>query len=161
MKENITKEKLTFDDAAYAQSVKEQEITYLETVRPGLKIAGIATCINIFMMLVGSTLLYVLDMSSPTLSNVMAIIWVCSIPVLTIYSYAKGGGIGTALKTWFTVIKWAWLVIFFPLDIIAVVLVIGYGGLAIILAPIVFVYINYRNHKKNLEAAEEYLKFCK
>lgn len=80
---------------------------------------------------------------------------------LAIPAYLVGGGIGKALKTACKITKIAWFLIpIFPADIICA---IGGFFISVILfffAPVVFVGLNYIQHKKTLEAAESYLAQC-
>lgn len=87
--------------------------------------------------------------------------WVGFSIILAIPAYLIGGGIGKALKAAWNITKIGWFLIpVFPADLL---LAIGFFFVSVFLflfIPIVFVGLNYVQHKKTLDTAKSYLAQC-
>lgn len=82
--------------------------------------------------------------------------------VATVVSYIIGGGILTAIKTFFGIIKWSWFLIpIFPIDIIFVILGAFVGLLALIFAPLLYVLINQIKTRREMTAYLDYVGYDK
>jgi hypothetical protein len=140
-------ETLEFDNAAFAQDVINESTQKLERVKKGLIISGVAT---------GFTLLSKIFETSS-----FAAIFIMLAFFGAIAAYIVGGGMKIALKTAVKLGKFGWFVCPFPVDIFTGILTIIFSMMAFMFFPVVFVYLNYRQHKKNIEAAEQYLGYCR
>ena len=82
--------------------------------------------------------------------------------IATVASYAIGGGILTAIKSFFGIIKWSWLLIpIFPIDLIFVILGGIVGLLALIFAPLLYVLINQIKTRREMNAYLDYVGYDK
>lgn len=139
-------EDMVFNDALYAASVRDECGKKLVKVKKGLIIAGIASVLSAIAFLFEGTTIGIL----------------CQLPafVCALISYIVGGGFGTAVKWALKVGQIGWLIVPFPIDIVTGVCGIIAAIVGFFFFPIVFVYLNYRQIKKNYDAAEQYLSYC-
>ena len=81
--------------------------------------------------------------------------------ILAIPAYLIGGGIGKALKVAWKITKFGWFMIpVFPADILFSVAFFFISIFFLLFVPVIFVGINYVQHKKTLDAAQSYLAQC-
>ncbi len=81
--------------------------------------------------------------------------------LLALLAYMVGGGIGKAIKAAAKITKFAWFIIpVFPADVLCAIGGFILSVYAFLFVPIVFVGLNYIQHRKTLEAAEAYLAEC-
>ena len=78
----------------------------------------------------------------------------------SIVSYSMGGGFGTALKIACKVATVGWFVFPFPICFLTGMCGMVFSMVAFFMLPILFVFCNYLQIKKDLHAAEEYLSYC-
>ena len=77
-----------------------------------------------------------------------------AIPVLSIMTYVKGGGLGTAIKTLGKVASWAWFLIpYFPIDIMVFVGIMVWGIMMFFYFPLFFVWRRKKHLEKELGEA--------
>lgn len=80
---------------------------------------------------------------------------------LGILSYLIGGGLGRAIKTAWNITKICWFVIpIFPLDLGLALLGFIFSMYGLMFIPVIFVGLNYIQHKRTLDAAKRYLAEC-
>ncbi len=80
---------------------------------------------------------------------------------LAIPAYLIGGGIGKALKTAWSITKFFWFLIpVFPMDVVIGLVGLLWSIFGLMFVPIIFVGLNYIQHKKTLDAAKSYLAQC-
>lgn len=80
---------------------------------------------------------------------------------VAIPAYLIGGGIFKALKTAFKLAKIGWFIVpVFPADLAFALVFLIFGIVAFLFVPIVFVGLNYIQHNKTYQAAQEYLAGC-
>ena len=80
---------------------------------------------------------------------------------LAIPSYIIGGGIFKALKVAWKITKIGWFLIpVFPADILIALACFIFAVFGLLFVPVIFVGINYVQHKKTLDAATSYLAQC-
>lgn len=73
-------------------------------------------------------------------------------------AYLIGGGIGKAIKAAWKITKIGWCLIpVFPVDVILSIAFFFLALLMFLFVPIIFVGLNYVEHKRALNAAESYL----
>lgn len=77
---------------------------------------------------------------------------------LAVVAYLVGGGIGKALKVAWKITKFGWFVIpVFPIDVLMAIVFFIFSIAGLLFIPVVFVGINYIQHKRTLDAAVSYL----
>lgn len=80
---------------------------------------------------------------------------------LAIPAYLVGGGIGKALKTAWKITKFCWFLIpVFPVDILIALMGFFFSIFGLMFVPVIFVGLNYVQHKNTLDAAQSYLTQC-
>ena len=80
---------------------------------------------------------------------------------LAIPSYIIGGGIFKALKVAWKITKIGWFLIpMFPADILIALACFIFAVVGLLFVPVIFVGLNYVQHKKTLDAATSYLAQC-
>ncbi len=78
-----------------------------------------------------------------------------------IVAYLIGGGIFKALKVAGKITKIGWFIIpVFPADVLIAIACFIFSVVGLLFLPIIFVGINYVQHKKTLDAATSYLAQC-
>lgn len=82
-----------------------------------------------------------------------------TIPVLLAFpAYLIGGGIFKALKVAWKITKIGWFLIpMFPADVLIAMVCFIFAVVGLLFVPVIFVGINYVEHKKTLDAAISYL----
>ncbi len=81
--------------------------------------------------------------------------------VLAFPAYIIGGGIGKALKVAWKITKIGWFLIpFFPADILFAIAFFIFSVFGLCFVSVIFVGINYVQHKKTLDSAKSYLAQC-
>lgn len=136
-------EDLQFDDAAYAQDVKEECEAKLKKVQIGLIIAAVASILSIIgWKFFGG--------GYPLLLGLIG----------SIAAYVLGGGILTAIQ-WAWKVAWlGWIVVpIFPFDLVALLAAGVVALIAFFCLPIIFVFCNYLQVKRNYDEAEKYLSY--
>lgn len=149
---------MKFDSAQYAQDVKEASEKKLERVKKGLIIAAVAQVAWFF----GLGIFVKLPMALTDFFGVVAIVG-------TIAAYIVGGGLGSAFKsTWKFAKKigiFGWVCIPFPADIFSGLMLTAFAIVSIplffIFIPLLLVFLNYIQVKKDYKAAEDFLSYCK
>lgn len=108
-----------------------------------------------FLIAVGATCITLTSLKNGTE------MWVAGF-FLGFLAYLVGGGIGRAVKTVWKLAKVGWFLIpIFPIDLLFgfAFLVLGLYGLMFL--PVIFVGLNFVQHKKTLDAAKRYLAECR
>lgn len=81
---------------------------------------------------------------------------------LGFFSYIVGGGLGRAIKTAWNITKICWFLIpIFPLDLGLALLGGVFSLYGLMFVPVLFVGMNFIQHKKTLDAAKRYLAECR
>lgn len=149
--------KMEFDDVQYATNVKEKCEEKFKRVKCGLIMALIS---EVFWAIV-----FIFPSIPDTLWKILVVAGI--VAALTAYIY--GGGMLTAitvsLKVATTLGYIGWVLIPFPFDIITglwlTIVAIILVPLLFLCLPIVLVFVNYIQVKKDYKAAEEYLNCFK
>lgn len=82
-------------------------------------------------------------------------------PFLGVVAYLIGGGILNALKAALKITKIGWFMIpVFPADVLFGIVALFFSIFALLCVPVIFVGLNYVQHKKTLDAAKSYLAQC-
>ena len=85
----------------------------------------------------------------------------CAAIVLAVPSYIIGGGIFKALGVAWKITKIGWFLIpVFPADVLIAIACFFFAVVGLLFVPVIFVGINYVQHKRTLEAATSYLAQC-
>lgn len=148
-------QEMAFDDVQYAiDVVKEYKAEYNKR-RQGVRLSIFAT---IYMVvgfpIVASILMGILG------SNAFGVAIVLGVGI-SIAAYIKGGGLGTAIGWAFKLGQFGWLILPFPFDLVTGFLFMGVSLVCFIYLPIIFVYMNYRQAKKDYESAKKHLSYYK
>ncbi len=81
--------------------------------------------------------------------------------LLAVPSYIIGGGIFKALKVAWKITKIGWFLIpVFPADVLIALACFFFAVVGLLFVPVIFVGLNYVQHKKTLDAATSYLAQC-
>lgn len=81
---------------------------------------------------------------------------------LGFFSYIVGGGLGRAIKTAWNITKICWFMIpIFPLDLGLALLGGIFSLYGLMFVPVLFVGMNFIQHKKTLDTAKRYLAECR
>ena len=81
--------------------------------------------------------------------------------LLAIPSYLIGGGIFKALGVAWKITKIGWFLIpVFPADVLIALACFFFAVVGLLFVPVIFVGINYVQHKRTLDAATSYLAQC-
>lgn len=81
--------------------------------------------------------------------------------LLAVPSYLIGGGIFKALKVAWKITKIGWFLIpVFPADVLIALACFFFAVVGLLFVPVIFVGINYVQHKRTLDAATSYLAQC-
>lgn len=81
--------------------------------------------------------------------------------LLAVPSYIIGGGIFKALKVAWKITKIGWFLIpVFPADVLIALACFFFAVIGLLFVPVIFVGINYVQHKRTLDAATSYLAQC-
>jgi len=151
---------MEFNSAQYAMDTKAKCEAKLARIKIGMWIAvGVE---------IGWLLTYVFRKPFNNMPAEIAGILLLILAIGALAAYIIGGGLGMAFKVTFKIafaIGWfGWVCLPFPVDIITGLFL---SILAIIMIPVLFVFIplvlvfcNYYQVKKDYNAAEEYLKYC-
>ena len=132
-------EEPTFSDINAARKLKTQAEKKLKWIKIGFILALIATA-------------FLLIRNPP---KIIFELWI----ILVILSYVFGGGLTSACKLYINIVKWGWIIMPFPIDLITGGAALFLGLAAFFLFPIVFVLANYFDWKKKLNAAEEQINY--
>lgn len=130
-------EEKQFNDYAYAVDVRDACEAQLAKCKIALIIAGVSS-----------------------LCFLVPWLWVLGIAG-SIASYILGGGLGAAFKAAGKIATIGWLIVPFPFDLMTGLCCMVFSMMAFIVLPILFVFCNYLQLKKDLNAAEEYLSYCR
>lgn len=88
-------------------------------------------------------------------------LYICVASLIGVVAYLIGGGIFNALKMAMKITKFGWFIIpVFPADILIGILAFFFSIFALLCVPVVFVGLNYVQHKRTLDAAQSYLAQC-
>lgn len=81
--------------------------------------------------------------------------------IFSVPAYLIGGGIGKAIKTAWKIAKFGWFVLpVFPADLVFGIFFFFMGIFGLLFVPVIFVGLNYIQHKRTLDAAKSYLAQC-
>lgn len=81
--------------------------------------------------------------------------------LLAVPSYIIGGGIFKALGVAWKITKIGWFLIpVFPADVLFAIAFFFFAVVGLLFVPVIFVGINYVQHKRTLDAATSYLAQC-
>lgn len=137
---------LEFEDVIEARDTIEKATKKLERKVPGLIVSGIATAATLLSFVVSNTSVGGFLLTIALFGSVA--------------SYIVGGGFKIALKTAGKLAAFGWFICPFPIDIGVGLCTLIFAIWAFFFFPIVFVALNIRQQKKNIEDAEAYLEFC-
>ncbi|MCR5272888.1 MAG: hypothetical protein K6E13_07895 [Lachnospiraceae bacterium] len=147
--------KVEFNDAAYAKSIRDEALVKMEKVKKGLMISGIASLLSV----VGLIIMNVADAHNTSAHGYAYILFMIAICGAMV-SYVIGGGFGLALKGAFSLAKVGFWIIPIPfLDLATGLITIVFALFAFLLFPVLCVFISYRQIKNDYEEAEKYLQF--
>lgn len=141
-------ETLEFNNTLHAQKTIEKTETSMKKIKRALIPAAISTTAFLYATM-GGAQDYSVSGFLMTLSMIGSIV-----------SYIMGGGFKIALKTAGKLAVVGWFFLPFPIDIVTGICTMIFAVIAFFFMPLVFVYLNYRQHKKNLADAKEYLECC-
>ena len=141
-------ETLEFSDALHAQKTIEKTEKSLKKIKRAFIPAAISTVAGILSM--GSAF------EDPSINGFLMTLSL----VVAIVSYIMGGGFKIAVKAAGKLAVVGWFICPFPIDIAVGICTMIFAVAAFFFLPLVFVFLNYRQHKKNLEDAKEYLECC-
>lgn len=153
-KKNSFYSELVFDDAQLALDTANECKEKLAKAKKGLHLSIWATVYNLFGFALVAALLASISEDLISLAFV-------GIFVLSIASYVLGGGFGTAVKWAWKVAVFGWIIIPFPFDLIVGFMTMAFALMCFFFVPVLFVYINYRQIKKDYSAAVKYLSYYK
>lgn len=89
------------------------------------------------------------------------VVFIFLAPFLAVPAYLIGGGIGNVLKTAWKITKIGWFLIpVFPADVLFAIAFFFFSIFGMCLVPVIFVGLNYLQHKQTLDAAKSYLAQC-
>ena len=150
-------EQMTFDSYATAADAQRKALDKVERIKIGLYIAIGAEVFFGFWFLFSKLNMYDLE-------YLMFFIGILA----AIASYIVGGGfmkaLGMAWKVSKTIGKFGWFCTPFPADIftglLCTALAMCFLPIGLLFFPVIFVYLNYRQNKANLDAANQYLSYC-
>lgn len=137
---------LEFEDVREARDTIEKSTKKLEKKLPGLIVSGIATTATLLSFVISNTSVCGLLLTIAFFGSIA--------------SYIVGGGFKIALKTAGKLAAFGWFICPFPIDIGVGLFTLIFAIWAFFFFPIVFVALNIRQQKKNIEDAEDYLEFC-
>lgn len=147
-------EKMEFDDVAYAKSVVDECNVSLQRNKIGL-IVGIAVPIFDFILLAIVSLLLDKGIDLVGVGFVVMII-------AAIVAYVIGGGLITSLKMIWKITWFSFLIIpIFPIDIVVGIIAGAFVVFGAIFLPVIVIFFERLQIKSDLEAANDYLKYCK
>ncbi len=132
-------EEKQFDNMAFANDVKNQCEARLTRSKIALIIAGIST---LFLV---------------CLHNIDAFFALGLLGAIA--SYIVGGGFRHMVRWAFNIAKFGWLVVPFPLDLCTGLLCMAFSLIAFMFVPVVFVFLNYIQIRKDYNAAVTYLGY--
>ena len=141
-------EEAIFNDAAYAKDIMKQSEERLKRVKIGLIISVVASICGFISFTHGSTHI------------IFEVIGFVAF-VGAIASYVIGGGFMDAIRMALKIGKIGWLIMPFPVDIVTGIISTIFSLVAFFLLPVIFVSLNYIQTKKDYEAAENYLSYCR
>ena len=150
-------EEMVFDDAQLALDAMEESEEKLVKAKRGLWLAVGATIYNLFGFAIVAFLLNLLGIDYAESFEIS----LCIAIGLTLASYILGGGFGTAVKWAWKLAIFGWIIIPFPYDLIVGFMTMGFSLACFAFIPILFVFINYRQIKKDYAAAKKYLSYYK
>ncbi len=127
-------------DIAKAEKVIAKSQKKIEKSKIGLIVAGVATALTAIAFLV------------PVLDFLIVFAFLASIA-----AYIIGGGIKIALKTAWKIAKFGWFIIPFPYDIATGICTLIFAVFGFLFIPVVFVFVNFLQIKKDLKEAQEFL----
>lgn len=138
-------EEASFSDFSNAMAVKEQSTAKLKRIKIGMIIAAIS------LIIVG-----ILNLNVP---NWLEDVLICLFIISVIAAYIVGGGLKTVIRWSIKIGKFCWFLAPFPADLVVLLIGIIVSLVCFIFFPIVFVFMNYLQTKKDLKAAENFLKY--
>ena len=142
-------EKMEFDDFAFAKQTFEDSDKKLGRIRTGLIVSAAATLASF------------IGFSAIDKNDTIGGIFILVALITAIASYIIGGGMKIAFKAAKKLAVFGWFILPFPYDLGTGICTIIIAPIAFLFIPVVFVYINYKQVKRNRDDAEEYMKFCK
>lgn len=144
-------EKMEFDNYAYAKDVYEKSAAKLLRIKIGLIIAAVATVCSVLAMVFHN----ISD------SRILTPLFVLIAFFVSLVAYIVGGGILIALKTAKKLTDFGGSIFPFPIGLITGFATLFFSVLAFFFVPLVFVFINFIQQKKNRDNAAEYLSYFK
>ena len=144
---------MVFDDYGYAQSIKEESQKKIEKVKKGMIVAAIVTALSVIGFVC-------MNSGGDALENIGLVLFFLAFPG-AIASYIVGGGFSIAFKFAKKLAVFGWFICPFPVDIFTGVITLIIAILAFLFVPLIFVFLNYRQQRKNLDEAEEYISHFK
>ena len=140
-------ESMEFDNYAYAKDVLEESKKKLERIKIGLLIAAVASLCTILAFVIPGDVSLGLFISLAVIGAIAA--------------YIIGGGFSIALRAAKKLAFFGWFILPFPVDIATGLVTMIISVFAFFLFPLLFVFLNYRQIKRNRDDAETFLQYCK
>lgn len=140
-------ETMEFDNYAQAKDLVDGAEKKVKRILIGLGIAAVATLFTVIGLCCSNEM-------SQMVFFLLAFLF--AIP-----AYIVGGGLGKALKVAKKLAVLGWIIVPFPIDILTGLCTFIVAIYALFFVPIIFVLINYSQHRKDLKAAQKYLSYFK
>ena len=148
-----------FNSYQAAKDARDKAQQKVNRIKIGLIIAAVAEILLVLWNFIPETSSFL-----KTLSNIVII----GAVVCAAASYIVGGGFLIALSTAWKIAKtigWiGWVLVPFPADIFTGILLtmfaLAFFPFSLLFLPLIFVGVNYKQNKVNLNVAEQYLQHC-
>ena len=148
-----------FNSYQMAKDARDAAEKKVNRIKIGLIIAAVAELMFIFVFFVNTDIKFLNSLKDICMYTGLA----CAVA-----SYVIGGGfliaLGTAWKISKTIGWIGWVFVPFPADIftglLLVIVAMCFFPLSLLFLPMIFVAINYKQNKVNLDVAEQYLRYC-
>lgn len=140
-------EEKQFNDVAYAQDILASSNAKLEKQKFALIIAAAATALNLGGFALGDGFLAFAMLFAGIVGAIIA--------------YIIGGGFRSAIACAFKIGKFGWFILPFPYDLVTGICCFSFAVFGFFLTPVVFVFVNYRQLKKDRDEAQTYIDYCR
>ena len=160
-------QEMQFDSYAYAVDVKEQAERKI-AINRAERLKGFLPLLVGFIWNIANTFWMMFRIESGMNGSVTEImgpsvlVLLIAVFIVDISIYRKIGGVAEAFQWVVKIGTWGWYIIpIFPIDICIFLVCIIYGAGILIFIPAIICVLNIHQGKKELAAAEEYLKYFK
>ena len=147
MKKATIIENMEFANRNMAAQYCSQADARIKRLRIGLIIAAAATLSAVLMLALMGSSEYAGLFALPAMTGAIA-------------SYIVGGGFPIAFRAAKKIATFGWFVAPFPYDIPIFIVTFMLAIMAFFFIPVIFVFINYVQEKRNLTAAAQYVSAC-